>query len=679
MQLNRPAEARSELNSCLQRERDFAWLYVLRGFASSQAAVRAVAREDATTQFQAAEVDFGRAETILDQHPDEELRYVLLVDRGLMWFQRRELEKAGADLRAAIQFNDRHFQAYAALAKVEQERGQPDDAFAQYTQAIRLRPAWAPLYRGRADVFLNRDDLDDARRRQVLDDLNQAIEYEKPGSPVLARDQTNRARLLLHDGREPEALAACEAALKNDPTYAEAHLLRLQALLRLKRYDDLLASCKALVEQGKGSFDVFALRALARTSLKDYAGAIEDDTQALALRPDSSPVLTRRGWLYLIEQSPKLALRDFERAIAHDAEERRRLQRPGHGAAPPGRPARRRRRRRGGAPPGRADGAAVLRRRADLRAGLPGRVRRRPPQGPRRRIPGRPLPRPAPCPCWPSPVPGSRPTVATRSGASPGPVRPGPPPAPLPPEPHRTAAPDHPGTRVEQDRPKRHAGPRRNPPMTIDPPAWNPGALASDALGAARRPAVAAATSPRASSGSKTALSSRAHVGQRPRRHRPTDRAGHPHDRTLARGGCRLLPDRPDHPGEPAGAGPCRGETTRLSLLNDQGQVLLQSDGQSAADPDDQIELNVPAGPEYLEVENLGGTGSYSLDDHVDARRRTVSAILSPLSVIAGGTDPVVAGDFTGDGRTDLAVANFGSERRVGAAGQRRRHVPAAR
>ena len=44
----------------------------------------------------------------------------------------------------------------------------------------------------------------------------------------------------------------------------------------------------------------------------------------------------------------------------------------------------------------------------------------------------------------------------------------------------------------------------------------------------------------------------------------------------------------------------------------------------------------------------------------------------------AVGSDPdaLVAGDFNGDGRTDLAVANAGSERRVGAAGQRRRHLP---
>ena len=44
----------------------------------------------------------------------------------------------------------------------------------------------------------------------------------------------------------------------------------------------------------------------------------------------------------------------------------------------------------------------------------------------------------------------------------------------------------------------------------------------------------------------------------------------------------------------------------------------------------------------------------------------------------AVGSNPsaIVAGDFTGDGRTDLAVANSGYNDRVGAAGQRRRHLP---
>ena len=67
-------EAVYELNACLQREPDFAWLYVLRGYASSQAAARnrdeaakllpaqaAALRADETLQFQAAEADFRSA------------------------------------------------------------------------------------------------------------------------------------------------------------------------------------------------------------------------------------------------------------------------------------------------------------------------------------------------------------------------------------------------------------------------------------------------------------------------------------------------------------------------------------------------------------------------------------------------------------------------------------------
>ena len=43
------------------------------------------------------------------------------------------------------------------------------------------------------------------------------------------------------------------------------------------------------------------------------------------------------------------------------------------------------------------------------------------------------------------------------------------------------------------------------------------------------------------------------------------------------------------------------------------------------------------------------------------------------------GANPqaVVTADFNGDGRLDLAVANYGEQHRERAAGQRRRHVPA--
>ena len=189
--------------------------------------------------------------TLLEHRPGDELRYVLLVNRGLMWFQRREPDQAAADLKEAIALNDHHFQAFAALAKVELERGAPDEAIACYTRAIRSRPAWAPLYRGRADVYLTRADPTQAQRELALNDLDQAIALVAPGDPVLARDHTNRGRLLYLDQRKQEALDACAAALKIAPDYAAAHLLRLRVLLDLKHDDDVLGACEALLAQGE--------------------------------------------------------------------------------------------------------------------------------------------------------------------------------------------------------------------------------------------------------------------------------------------------------------------------------------------------------------------------------------------------------------------------------------------
>ena len=55
------------------------------------------------------------------------------------------------------------------------------------------------------------------------------------------------------------------------------------------------------------------------------------------------------------------------------------------------------------------------------------------------------------------------------------------------------------------------------------------------------------------------------------------------------------------------------GLLTRLSLLDSQGNVLIQSDGESAIDPDDMIDLNVGAETDYLELQSLAGSGTYTL------------------------------------------------------------------
>ena len=328
--LQRYSEARIRLNACLQREPDYPWLYVWRGFASSHVAAQAAGPvekppSDKNTlpkyveiQFQAAESDYRRALELLEQKPDEDLRYVRLINRGLLGFQRGKWDQAEADWQEAIRLDERRYQAHGELASLYLRENKPDAAIEQLSRAVALQPDLAVLYRGRAEAELAHPAPTKDQRARALRDLEQAIRLENPGDPVLARDQTNRGRLLVRERRDEEALAAFEAALKVVSDYAEAHRMRLDLLGKLKRHSEVIQSCDALLAQAKPSAELYQLRGLAKERLKDYPGAIADFTQAIVLRPGSAPLLAHRGELYLVTDAPRPAVRDFEEAIRRD-------------------------------------------------------------------------------------------------------------------------------------------------------------------------------------------------------------------------------------------------------------------------------------------------------------------------------------------------------------------------
>jgi tetratricopeptide (TPR) repeat protein len=255
---------------------------------------------------------------ILDRKPKAELRYVLLVNRGLLRSRRQDWDAAAADLRAAIDLGDAGALASGNLAKIELEQGRYDEAFEDFSRAIRRRPDWPPLYRGRAEVVLASKEPTSARRAQALADLDRAMRLEKPDNPVLARDYTSRGRLLALDGRPAEALAAFESAIECVRDYPDAHILRLELLRRLKQHNDVIRSCDSLIARGKASAAIYERRGLAREQVRDFPGAIEDFTSAMALGGDRPKLLALRGWVYIVADAPGLARHDFEEAIRLD-------------------------------------------------------------------------------------------------------------------------------------------------------------------------------------------------------------------------------------------------------------------------------------------------------------------------------------------------------------------------
>jgi tetratricopeptide (TPR) repeat protein len=124
--------------------------------------------------------------------------------------------------------------------------------------------------------------------------------------------------LLAAEGRDAEAIAACEAAIERVRDHPDAHLLRLDLLRRLKQHDDVIRSCDPLIARGKATAAIYERRALAREQLRNFGGAIEDFSSAMALGGDRPRLIRLRGWVYIVADAPLLALDDFREALRLD-------------------------------------------------------------------------------------------------------------------------------------------------------------------------------------------------------------------------------------------------------------------------------------------------------------------------------------------------------------------------
>ena len=272
-------------------------------------------------EFDEAEADFQQALERLESTPDDELHYVLLVNRGLIRFQRGRLDQAAADYQEAIRLKKDPFLAHAELAHVYQKQDKPTEAIEQFTRAIALKPDWPPLYRGRAEVLASSrrldpgaapggpgrsEDGDPPRDSPTIRSWPRTIPIGASCS-IATSDSKMRSR---------KASSPCEVlpdtidrrSRPSDPGLAQVEALR--------RGDPLVRRRPRDGQEIRGALR--APRPGANAAHHDYPGAIRDYGRALEIRPDDGRLLARRGWAYLVFDSPKLALADFEAAIKLD-------------------------------------------------------------------------------------------------------------------------------------------------------------------------------------------------------------------------------------------------------------------------------------------------------------------------------------------------------------------------
>jgi serine/threonine protein kinase/tetratricopeptide (TPR) repeat protein len=332
----RLGEALSNLSDCIGSHPELIGPYVLRALVHGEQAYQTLSqidrgpaaearrlRSQADTSFKAAETDYRSA---LDRHPGDDLRYVLLVNRGGMYLRAGRLEDAIAELESAIRLNPTAYQAYATLGQLYQQLDRLDEASQALSRAIARAPdspTRLALHRGRARLFASRRHLPAEHRAAALADLDEAIRLDPENGEPKSSDHAERARLLFGAARFEEALAASDAAIAIVPGQPSAHQLRISSLMALKRHGEVLDSCNTFLAREQPTVEILEIRGLARLARQDFSGAIDDYGQALGLRSAQdretrTRLLNKRGWAYHFADAPRLARDDFEASLKLD-------------------------------------------------------------------------------------------------------------------------------------------------------------------------------------------------------------------------------------------------------------------------------------------------------------------------------------------------------------------------
>jgi tetratricopeptide (TPR) repeat protein len=281
------------------------------------------------------------------------------------------------DLGRAIQVGTDLPQVYATRARYFEMRSMPEEALADYDDAVGRSPRDAQLRRDRARLRLVRGDWEgaledlnaavgaeparlDVRRMRAtvlesrqryaeavadldvliaggqagaavyrdrgnsrgalgdtagaIDDLSAAIERD----PRLADAYLARAYAYAEVADDEKAVADYSRALELDPSLLKAYRRRGEALQRLGRPEEALADLDRFIELGATSPEAHTLRARAREDVGDRDGALDDYAHALEIDSACVPAYLGRARVQLARGRPDLALADYDAAVASD-------------------------------------------------------------------------------------------------------------------------------------------------------------------------------------------------------------------------------------------------------------------------------------------------------------------------------------------------------------------------
>ena len=220
--------------------------------------------------------------------------------------QDEDPEDAIADYAEAIRLKPDYAEAYNNRGAVKGKSGRYTAAIADCDQAIRLKPDDANAYnnRGAAKRLLGRHD-------DAIADYDEAIRLK----PDDADGYNNRGAAKAALGRHNDAIADYDEAIRLKPDYAETYNNRGAAKAALGRHNDAIADYDEAIRLKPDYANAYNNRGAAKAALGRHNDAIADYDEAIRLKPDYGNAYNNRGAAKAALGRHDDAIADYDEAI----------------------------------------------------------------------------------------------------------------------------------------------------------------------------------------------------------------------------------------------------------------------------------------------------------------------------------------------------------------------------